>query len=71
MKPGHWLAGVVVDQQDKPRSAINVTLNPQAADAGNLTAAQKAMTTGADGRFRSEDLPAGLIQVVAADPAMN
>lgn len=69
MKAGHWLAGQVVNQQASPLPAMNVTLNPQAADAGNLTAAQRTMQTDPDGRFRAEDLPDGLVQVTASDAA--
>ena len=67
MKPGHWLAGLVVDQQDKPLSDMNVTLISLAPDAGNMTPGQGNLKTGPDGRFRGEDLPAGQVRVTAVD----
>jgi len=67
MRPGHWLAGQVVDQQNNPLSAMNVTINSQAADAGNLTPGQRDLKTDSEGRFRSEDLPGGQAQVVVTD----
>ncbi|MCE5230514.1 sigma-70 family RNA polymerase sigma factor [bacterium] len=54
MKPGHWLAGVVVDEKDSPLKDIQISLS--SSSTGNPMPSPD-LKTDASGRFRAEDLP--------------
>ncbi len=59
LRPGHWLAGVVVDEKGRPLGDIRIVMT-----AGvNNSLPNALQTTNAAGRFRAEDLPAGLIHL--------
>ena len=58
MQPGHWLAGVVVDDKGKPLAGISI--RTEGVSPGNMTfpGVQANITPDAQGRFRIDGLPA-------------
>lgn len=59
LKPGHWVAALVVDENEKPLKDLQIVLAPiSGSQLPNAVA-----TTDASGRFRADDLPEGRINV--------
>lgn len=62
LKPGHWLAGVVVNEQGMPLPGVGIRLGTQ-SPFGWLPPPAWDMKTDAAGRFRAENLPDYDIQI--------
>ncbi|MEN6626059.1 MAG: sigma-70 family RNA polymerase sigma factor [Candidatus Sumerlaeia bacterium] len=62
LKPGHWLAGVVVNERGMPLPGVGIRLGTQ-SPFGWLPPPAWDMKTDAAGRFRAENLPDYDIQI--------